>query len=130
MWLAGLPLRDPQEATAGSGFWKLRGAGGARFQVGRLGHSEVKWLAHSHTVRPGHPSCVLPLLMAPVAVGQVDRAEVWDAGRYTCEALNQAGRSEKHYNLNVWGEGLLGWAVVPPALPLRGQLACPGGLLP
>lgn len=79
---------------------------------------------------PGHPVCVLPLLMAPVTVGQVDRAEVWDAGRYTCEALNQAGRSEKHYNLNVWGEGLLGWAAVPPALPLRGQLACPGGLLP
>lgn len=37
-----------------------------------------------------------------------------DAGRYTCEALNQAGRSEKHYNLNVWGEGLGGWAGVPP----------------
>lgn len=55
--------------------------------------------------------------MAHVAAGQVDRAEVRDAGRYTCEALNQAGRSEKHYNLNVWGEGLLGWAAVPPALP-------------
>lgn len=48
-----------------------------------------------------------------LAPGQVDRAEVWDAGRYSCEALNQAGRSEKHYNLNVWGEGLLGWGPSP-----------------
>lgn len=42
--------------------------------------------------------------MGRVTFGQVGRAEVRDAGRYTCEALNQAGRSEKHYNLNVWGE--------------------------
>ena len=50
------------------------------------------------------------------APGQVDRAEVGDTGRYTCEALNQVGRSEKHYNLNVWGEGLragLGWGPSP-----------------
>ncbi|XP_072488821.1 hemicentin-2 isoform X7 [Notamacropus eugenii] len=33
---------------------------------------------------------------------QVEQAEVQDVGRYTCEALNKAGRSEKHYNLNVW----------------------------
>uniref|UniRef100_A0A2K6UV43 Hemicentin-2 n=1 Tax=Saimiri boliviensis boliviensis TaxID=39432 RepID=A0A2K6UV43_SAIBB len=41
-------------------------------------------------------------LSADKALLQVDRADMWDAGRYTCEALNQAGRSEKHYNLNVW----------------------------
>ncbi|XP_053415690.1 hemicentin-2 [Nycticebus coucang] len=41
-------------------------------------------------------------LSADKAILQVDRVEVWDAGRYTCEALNEAGRSEKHYNLNVW----------------------------
>uniref|UniRef100_A0A7N5KTI0 Hemicentin 2 n=1 Tax=Ailuropoda melanoleuca TaxID=9646 RepID=A0A7N5KTI0_AILME len=44
------------------------------------------------------------------ALLEVSRAEVGDAGRYTCEALNQAGRSEKHYNLNVW---------VPPVFPSR-----------
>uniref|UniRef100_A0A5G2Q6R4 Hemicentin-2 n=1 Tax=Sus scrofa TaxID=9823 RepID=A0A5G2Q6R4_PIG len=47
-------------------------------------------------------------LSADKALLEVDRAEVWDAGRYSCEALNQAGRSEKHYNLNVW---------VPPEFP-------------
>ncbi|XP_014387685.1 PREDICTED: LOW QUALITY PROTEIN: hemicentin-2 [Myotis brandtii] len=55
-------------------------------------------------LRPG------PRLSADKALLEVDRAEVWDAGRYTCEALNQAGRSEKHYNLNVW---------VPPVFPSR-----------
>lgn len=61
-----------------------------------------------------------------------------DAGRYTCEALNQAGRSEKHYNLNVWGENLGGWSGVPPPAPAaagspaaRGNAASvvPGGRL-
>ncbi|XP_075415669.1 hemicentin-2 [Tenrec ecaudatus] len=49
-------------------------------------------------------------LSADKALLEVDRAEVRDAGHYTCEALNRAGRSEKHYNLNVW---------VPPAFPLE-----------
>uniref|UniRef100_A0A2K6K1Q6 Hemicentin-2 n=1 Tax=Rhinopithecus bieti TaxID=61621 RepID=A0A2K6K1Q6_RHIBE len=49
-------------------------------------------------------------LSADKALLQVDRADVWDAGRYTCEALNQAGHSEKHYNLNVW---------VAPVFPSR-----------
>nr|XP_020731255.1 hemicentin-2-like [Odocoileus virginianus texanus] len=42
------------------------------------------------------------------ALLEVDRAEVGDTGRYTCEALNLVGRSEKHFNLNVW---------VPPVFP-------------
>lgn len=48
-----------------------------------------------------------------------------DAGRYTCEVLDRAGRSEKHYNLNVWGEGLGGWAGVLPlgSLPARSAMA-------
>ncbi|ELV11784.1 Hemicentin-2 [Tupaia chinensis] len=49
-------------------------------------------------------------LSADRALLKVDRAQVWDAGRYTCEALNQAGRSEKHFNLNVW---------VAPVFPSR-----------
>ena len=52
------------------------------------------------------------------ALGQVDRAEVGDTGRYTCEALNLVGHSQKHFNLNVWGEGLPGWAGLG-SLPLR-----------
>ncbi|KAM9722140.1 hemicentin-2 isoform 3-T3 [Dama dama] len=44
------------------------------------------------------------------ALLEVDRAEVGDTGRYTCEALNLVGRSQKHYNLNVW---------VPPVFPSR-----------
>uniref|UniRef100_A0A8C7JTX3 Hemicentin 1 n=1 Tax=Oncorhynchus kisutch TaxID=8019 RepID=A0A8C7JTX3_ONCKI len=35
------------------------------------------------------------------------RAQVQDSGRYTCEATNIAGKTEKNYNLNVWGELLL-----------------------
>lgn len=54
----------------------------------------------------GQPHVCSPTDGFVFALGQVGRAEVWDAGRYTCEALNQAGRSEKHFNLNIWGKGL------------------------
>ncbi|XP_061594740.1 hemicentin-1 [Cololabis saira] len=33
---------------------------------------------------------------------KVDSAQVQDSGRYTCEAINIAGKTEKNYNLNVW----------------------------
>ncbi|XP_043914327.1 hemicentin-2 isoform X2 [Protopterus annectens] len=33
---------------------------------------------------------------------QIERAQVKDAGRYTCEARNNAGQTEKHFNLNIW----------------------------
>lgn len=65
----------------------------------------------------GNPISVLPPLMGPSCSCQVSRAELGDTGRYTCEALNQAGRSEKHYNLNIWGEGLGGWSGLPPPAP-------------
>ncbi|XP_036769471.2 hemicentin-2 isoform X1 [Manis pentadactyla] len=60
--------------------------------------------------KDGHPLEPRPgvRLSADKALLEVDRAEVRDAGRYTCEALDRAGRSEKHYDLNVW---------VPPAFP-------------
>uniref|UniRef100_A0A803W8Y0 Hemicentin 1 n=1 Tax=Ficedula albicollis TaxID=59894 RepID=A0A803W8Y0_FICAL len=32
------------------------------------------------------------------------RAQVQDAGRYTCEATNVAGKTEKNYNVNIWGK--------------------------
>ena len=36
-------------------------------------------------------------------VCQITGAQVQDSGRYTCEATNIAGKTEKNYNLNVWG---------------------------
>ncbi|RXN06313.1 hemicentin-1 [Labeo rohita] len=38
---------------------------------------------------------------------KINSAQVQDTGRYTCEATNVAGKTEKHYNLNVW---------VPPSI--------------
>ncbi|XP_048833472.1 hemicentin-1 isoform X1 [Brienomyrus brachyistius] len=38
---------------------------------------------------------------------KIDSSQVQDTGRYTCEATNVAGKTEKHYNLNVW---------VPPSI--------------
>lgn len=31
-------------------------------------------------------------------------AQIQDTGRYTCEATNVAGKTEKNYNLNIWGK--------------------------
>ncbi|XP_040926337.1 hemicentin-1 isoform X2 [Betta splendens] len=33
---------------------------------------------------------------------RIDSAQVQDSGRYTCEATNVAGKTEKNFNLNVW----------------------------
>ncbi|KAJ0065491.1 hypothetical protein NL108_012446 [Boleophthalmus pectinirostris] len=33
---------------------------------------------------------------------KVARAQMQDSGRYTCEATNVAGKTDKNYNLNVW----------------------------
>lgn len=47
---------------------------------------------------------------------QIANAQLQDTGRYTCEAINIAGKTEKNYNLNVLGEsqhtvrlGMLVW---------------------
>lgn len=37
---------------------------------------------------------------------QIASAQIQDTGRYTCEATNVAGKTEKNYNLNVWGKSL------------------------
>ncbi|XP_069798458.1 hemicentin-1 [Narcine bancroftii] len=33
---------------------------------------------------------------------KIEAVQVLDSGRYTCEATNVAGKTEKNYNLNVW----------------------------
>uniref|UniRef100_A0A8C8RV15 Hemicentin-1 n=1 Tax=Pelusios castaneus TaxID=367368 RepID=A0A8C8RV15_9SAUR len=55
-----------------------------------------------------------PLLKKPGLSTSEDRsvlkiagAQVQDSGRYTCEATNVAGKTEKNYNVNVW---------VPPSI--------------
>ncbi|XP_067398294.1 hemicentin-2 [Emydura macquarii macquarii] len=57
-----------------------------------------RWLKDGHFL-PQNPGAQLS---ADGAVLQMERAQVRDAGRYTCEVLSRVGRSEKHYNLNVW----------------------------
>uniref|UniRef100_G1Q1L7 Hemicentin 2 n=1 Tax=Myotis lucifugus TaxID=59463 RepID=G1Q1L7_MYOLU len=93
---------------------------GEELNVSVVANESVALECQSHAVPPpvlswrkdGRPLEPRPgaRLSADKALLEVDRAEVRDAGRYTCEALNQAGRSEKHYNLNVW---------VPPVFPSR-----------
>ncbi|XP_075792870.1 hemicentin-1 isoform X2 [Pelodiscus sinensis] len=41
------------------------------------------------------------------SVLKIEEAQVQDTGRYTCEATNFAGKTEKNYNVNVW---------VPPSI--------------
>ncbi|XP_024052068.1 hemicentin-1-like, partial [Terrapene carolina triunguis] len=36
------------------------------------------------------------------SVLKIEEAQVQDTGRYTCEATNVAGKTEKNYNVNVW----------------------------
>ncbi|XP_065735248.1 hemicentin-2 [Phocoena phocoena] len=91
---------------------------GEELNVSVVANESVALECQSHAVPPpvlswrkdGHPLEPRPgiRLSADKALLEVDRAGVVDAGRYTCEARNQAGCSEKHYNLNVW---------VPPVFP-------------
>ncbi|XP_078407396.1 LOW QUALITY PROTEIN: hemicentin-1-like [Cetorhinus maximus] len=48
------------------------------------------------SVRAGHR------LSENASLFEIKSAQVQDAGRYTCEASNDAGKTEKNYNLNVW----------------------------
>ncbi|XP_049724489.1 hemicentin-1 isoform X1 [Elephas maximus indicus] len=36
------------------------------------------------------------------SVLKIEDAQVQDTGRYTCEAINVAGKTEKNYNVNIW----------------------------
>ncbi|XP_063100238.1 hemicentin-2 isoform X2 [Cavia porcellus] len=93
---------------------------GEELTISVMANESVTLECRSHAVPPPKLSWQKdsrPLKLRPgihlsqdKALLEVSRAEVGDAGRYTCEALNRAGRSEKHFNVNVW---------VPPAFPLR-----------
>uniref|UniRef100_A0A4W6D352 Hemicentin-1 n=1 Tax=Lates calcarifer TaxID=8187 RepID=A0A4W6D352_LATCA len=54
---------------------------------------------------------------------KVDSAQVQDSGRYTCEATNVAGKTEKNYNLNVWvSPSIRGSEEVSPLTVVEGSL--------
>uniref|UniRef100_A0A665VTB7 Hemicentin-1 n=1 Tax=Echeneis naucrates TaxID=173247 RepID=A0A665VTB7_ECHNA len=54
---------------------------------------------------------------------KVDSAQVHDSGRYTCEATNVAGKTEKNYNLNIWvSPNIRGSDEVSPLTVIEGGL--------
>uniref|UniRef100_A0A3Q1B6M5 Hemicentin-1 n=1 Tax=Amphiprion ocellaris TaxID=80972 RepID=A0A3Q1B6M5_AMPOC len=54
---------------------------------------------------------------------KVDSAQVQDSGRYTCEATNVAGKTEKNYNLIVWvSPSIRGSEEVSPLTVIEGSL--------
>nr|XP_054608122.1 hemicentin-1 isoform X2 [Nothobranchius furzeri] len=54
---------------------------------------------------------------------KVNSAQVQDSGRYTCEATNVAGKTEKNYNLNVWvSPSISGSEEVSPLTVTEGSL--------
>ncbi|KAM8933893.1 hemicentin-2 [Pelodytes ibericus] len=52
---------------------------------------------------------------------QIDQAQLRDSGRYTCEASNDAGRSEKHYNVIIWVPPSFSTSPGPPQSVIEGQ---------
>ncbi|XP_036834633.1 hemicentin-1 isoform X2 [Oncorhynchus mykiss] len=57
------------------------------------------------------------------SVLKIDSAQVQDSGRYTCEATNIAGKTEKNYNLNVWvSPSIRGSEDVSPMTVIEGSL--------
>ncbi|XP_068563703.1 hemicentin-1 [Cebidichthys violaceus] len=57
------------------------------------------------------------------SVLKVDRAQVQDSGRYSCEAINVAGKTEKNYNLNVWvSPSIRGSEEASPLTVIEGSL--------
>ncbi|MBN3302329.1 HMCN1 protein, partial [Amia calva] len=54
---------------------------------------------------------------------KINSAQVQDTGRYTCEATNIAGKTEKNYNLNVWvPPSIRGSDEVSPLTVIEGSL--------
>ncbi|XP_071981860.1 hemicentin-2 isoform X2 [Engystomops pustulosus] len=52
---------------------------------------------------------------------QIDQPQLRDAGRYTCEASNDAGRSEKHYNVAIWAPPTFPSSPESPVYIIEGQ---------
>ncbi|KAG8517174.1 Hemicentin-1 [Galemys pyrenaicus] len=55
-------------------------------------------------LKDGHPMLKKPGLHISEngSVLKIEDAQVQDTGRYTCEATNIAGKTEKNYNVNIW----------------------------
>ncbi|XP_010851375.1 PREDICTED: hemicentin-1 isoform X2 [Bison bison bison] len=55
-------------------------------------------------LKDGHPLLKKPGLSVTEngSVLKIEDAQVQDSGRYTCEATNVAGKTEKNYNVNIW----------------------------
>ncbi|XP_014802303.1 PREDICTED: hemicentin-1 [Calidris pugnax] len=72
----------------------------------------VELLCQSNAIPPpvltwlkdGRPLLKKPGLSisADGSVLKIEEAQVQDTGRYTCEATNVAGKTEKNYNVNIW----------------------------
>ncbi|KAL1022832.1 hypothetical protein UPYG_G00032950 [Umbra pygmaea] len=98
-----------------------------------LGHP-VELLCQSNAVPPptlswrkdGRPLFGKPGLSVSEngSVLKIDSAQVQDSGRYTCEATNIAGKTEKNYNLNVWvSPSIRGAEEVSPITVLEGGVS-------
>ncbi|KAK5869646.1 hypothetical protein PBY51_024348 [Eleginops maclovinus] len=62
-------------------------------------------------------------MSADGSVLKFDSAQVQDSGRYSCEATNVAGKTEKNYNLNVWvSPSIRGSEEVSPMTVTEGSL--------
>ncbi|KAM8746417.1 hemicentin-1 isoform 1-T1 [Acanthopagrus schlegelii] len=75
--------------------------------------------------KDGRPLFRKPGLTVSVdgSVLKIDSAQVQDSGRYSCEATNVAGKTEKNYNLNVWvSPSIRGSEEVSPLTVIEGSL--------
>ncbi|XP_061539337.1 LOW QUALITY PROTEIN: hemicentin-1 [Phycodurus eques] len=62
-------------------------------------------------------------LSADGSLLKIASAQVHDSGRYTCEATNIAGKTEKNYNVNVWvSPSIRGSEEVSPLTVIEGSL--------
>uniref|UniRef100_A0A8C9R6U4 Hemicentin-1 n=1 Tax=Scleropages formosus TaxID=113540 RepID=A0A8C9R6U4_SCLFO len=90
---------------------------GEEMNVTVLMGQQVELICQSDAIPPptlswhkdGHPLFPKPGLrmFEDGSILKIDSSQIQDAGRYTCEATNVAGKTEKHYNLNIW---------VPPSI--------------